>query len=251
MQTNSIYYRPHKVEIADVDFTRKIKLSKLFENFQETASMHVDELGIGISNVQAKCNVAWILVRMKVEIIRFPELKEDLIIETWPQKPTTIEYERDFRIKDSSGNIIVNAVSGWILVDIQTHEICKNNFISLDQLLIPKERAIAGKIHRITGFGNQELLYERKIRYTDIDFNGHLNNSRYIDFAMDCLTIDEHKKFRVKSFQVNYTHEALPGDTIRFYTGHHPENPLLRYIEGLKVENNTVVFRALIELTER
>ncbi len=61
------------------------------------------------------------------------------------------------------------------------------------------------------------MTYDRTVGYSDVDVNEHLNNSRYVDFIMDCFTLEEHKKHSIKSIEVNYSNEALPGDTITLY----------------------------------
>jgi acyl-ACP thioesterase len=50
----------------------------------------VDNLGIGINTLEQKFSVAWILIRIRVDILRNPEWNEDITIETWPQEHLTV-----------------------------------------------------------------------------------------------------------------------------------------------------------------
>lgn len=248
MKPVSVYKNNYHIELRDVDFTKKLKLSALFGYFQDIASMAAYNLGVGISILEQKYNVAWALIRIRVDIIRTPEWNEEITIETWPQEPKKLEFERDFIVRDASGNIIIKAVSTWIIFDIETRKVRKSEFIDYDFQTIVKDRAIECKLGKIKDFGNLEIAYKKVVGYSDIDFNGHLNNSRYIDFIMDCFDMENHKKNTVKTIEVSYINEALPGDTIILYKDMSYFNSNLLYIEGINEKDNKVVFKAQIEI---
>lgn len=50
-------------------------------------------------------------------------------------------------------------------------------------------------------------LDQRPIRYSDIDANGHMNNSRYGAFAVDCLP-ESYQDRDFTDFRMNYSKEA-------------------------------------------
>lgn len=251
MKPVSIYKKKYLIELSDVDFTKKLKLSTLFGYFQDIASMAVDNLGIGIDTLEQKYGVAWILIRIRVDIIRYPEWNEEITIETWPQEPKKLEFERDFLVRDADGNVIIKAVSTWIIFDIKTRRIKKSELIAIEYPLIVKTRAIDCKLEKLKDFGRLETVYKKVIGYSDVDFNGHLNNSKYIDFITDCFDIEKHKKNSAKTIEVNYINEALPGNTITLYKDISDLNSNMLYIEGVNEEDGKVIFKAQIEIEEK
>ena len=52
------------------------------------------------------------------------------------------------------------------------------------------------------------------VRYSDIDVNGHVNNSRYIGWLMDAHAMALHRSHTVKSIEVNYLGETVVGDRL-------------------------------------
>jgi len=63
--------------------------------------------------------------------------------------------------------------------------------------------------------GEQSFL--RKACYSDIDFNGHVNNARYIQWIQDIIepgTLETAKQIRL---DINYLSEVRCGETIRLY----------------------------------
>jgi len=48
-----------------------------------------------------------------------------------------------------------------------------------------------------------------KVKYSDIDINGHVNSIRYIQWISDCFSLDCYRKCQVKRFEINYVNEIL------------------------------------------
>ena len=82
----------------------------------------------------------------------------------------------------------------------------------------------------------------------DIDFNGHVTNSRYTDFVMDCFPLEYHQPHSVKSMEINYLNEALPGDTFIIRKDTVMDSNLI-YFEVLNAKDGKVVFKARVQFT--
>lgn len=240
----------YTVLVNDVDFTRKLKLSSIFNYFQEIASMHARNLGLGIDTLVQDLGVVWALVRIRLDIIRYPRWNEEITIDTWPQAPRRFEFERDFLVKDQDGKVIARAVSVWVMMDMKTRRLTRPE-ISLDNYPdFNTNRAIDCSLGKLKPLSQPSVSYKRLIGCSDIDMNGHLNNSKYLDFIMDCFSMEHLKKYEVSSIQVNYINEVLPGDTIVLYKEENEPEPGIVHVEGVSENNGSAVFRALIEIRE-
>jgi len=248
MELKSKFSKEYQVMVNDVDFMKKIKLSAIFNYFQEIAGLHSDELGIGFNTIQKDYGVVWVLIRIRVDIVKYPLWNDEIIIETWPQLPRKFEFDRDFIVKDVQGNIIARAVSTWVILDAESRKLQKSEVIAIDYPPIIKERAINCILGKLKPYSEPKLAYKRVIGCSDIDMNCHLNNSKYVDFIMDCFTMDELKKYRAKSIQVNYMGEALPGTTIVMRKCIESYAPNIVYVDGLDESTNNTIFRALIDV---
>ncbi|HHW00632.1 MAG TPA: acyl-ACP thioesterase [Clostridiaceae bacterium] len=248
MELKSKLSKKYQIMVNDVDFTKKLKLSAIFNYFQEIAGLHADELGIGFNTIQRKFGVVWVLIRIRVDIMEYPLWNDEIIIETWPQLPRKFEFDRDYIVRDLHGNIIARAVSTWVILDAESRRLQKSDVIAIDYPPIIKERAIDCILGKLKPYSEPKLAYKRVIGCSDIDINGHLNNSKYIDFIMDCFTMDEIKKYRARSIQVNYMDEALPGNTIVMRRCRESYAPNIIYVDGLDENSNNTVFRALIDI---
>lgn len=251
MQYAIPYKKNYHIEISDVDFMKTLKLSTLFDYFQEAAAMDADRRGFGIDDFKNKFNFTWILTRMKVNIFRNPVFGEEISIQTWQQEQKQLEFERDFLARDRNGNIVAVAISNWIILDITTRKIMRTELIGESPCTPGMKSAIDCKLGKLKSFGKLELSYKKVIGYSDTDFNGHLNNSRYVDYAMDCFNVKDHEKYNAKTIEINYISEALPGDTLMLCKDVSALNSNLVYIEGINEKSKKAVFKAQVEIAQR
>jgi len=49
----------------------------------------------------------------------------------------------------------------------------------------------------------------RRVLYSDLDRNGHMNNSRYLDWTADLLPSDFHRTHSLREMVMCYSNEAL------------------------------------------
>jgi len=249
MDTVPIFSKRYHVDYGDADFYRKLKLSSLFNYFQDIASLHAEKLGLGVEELREKQGVTWVLVKMLVQMDRFPVLNEEIIIETWPVEPKRLEFERDFFIKAADGNnILGRASSSWVIMDVESREIRRTELFPANLPDFCKERAIEGRIGKIKANGQLQHVYNKIVGYSDIDINGHLNNSKYIDYITDCFSIEKHGQYTVDTIQVNYSSEALAGDSIVFYKDISGLESGTVYVEGVDEAGAKTYFKACITL---
>lgn len=253
MGTEVIYRNRYVIGYSDVDFMKELKLSTLFSYFQDTASKAVEHLGIGVDVLTDTYSVAWVLLRMRVEIGRIPTLNETVTVETWPHSPGKLEFRRDYRVKAADGSTIILATSSWVIMDVHTREIKKSELIS-EVYKFPEftqEYSLDHKFKKLKPFGQLDVAYTKVIGYSDVDFIGHINNTRYIDYIMDCFPVESHRQYSVKAIEVNYIREAFPGDSLVMYRDVSALDSNMVYIEGTNETDGKPGFKAQVEIAPR
>jgi acyl-ACP thioesterase len=155
--------------------------------------------------------------RISFKFYKRPRENQKIILRTWEEKARALQCMRRYDICDAiTGDILVTESSSWLIVDPETRRIQKPSVFT-SRPLPEKETPFAGiepgKIHHSE---NEKLLDERTIRYSDIDANGHANNSRYGDFFADALPPEFHKK-TITDFRLNYAKECREGDVLKIF----------------------------------
>lgn len=250
------YFVNSKLESSHVDFKRELRMIQAFMWFQDIAAAHAGNLGAGVTKLVTERNVAWIIMRMRVEVDRLPLLDEDIVIGSWPQATGPL-YERDYDVKSEDGESLLRAASVWIIMDLETRDIVKDFLVDYHEIEPIKDRALGIKLRQLKAPAGLVPVSEKRIGYSDLDYNGHTNNTKYIDYIYDCFDIAHHEKYRVSAIEVNYINEGHYGETIVMYMAdipdpapHNAPAPA-KYIEGRSSADDRVVFKAKIEFTPR
>jgi len=244
MEPTNLYKMPRTITDTDVDFARKQKLSSVFGYFQDIAALHAENLGGGVEWLKNELQVAWVLVRVRVEIDEYPRYEDKVIVETWPQTPKAL-YERDYRIVREDGTVLVRAASVWVIMDLKTREVKRNQFLDYKGIEINKDRALGGGFPRLKPIDGAKFVYEKAARYSDLDYNSHVNNAKYVDIALDTIPMDDYRKGHPKAFEIHYSQEAGAGDILDIKTKNLDDGRL--YIEGIRKQDAAEVFLATVE----
>ncbi len=188
----------------------KMKLRHLFDCFQELASDHADRLGLGYEECLKK-NCAWVCAKYHVLINKLPKFKDKIIIQTWPSKfvgPTGI---REFLIKDENDNVLIKAVSQWVIIDLARFRplIAQNVF---DCASLAEGDEVGLSLDKITPMTENNYMKKESLRYDDVDVNHHINNAVYIALLEDVLFDKFGKDVKVKEISVDFKKSAVLSD---------------------------------------
>jgi len=81
--------------------------------------------------------------------------------------------------------------------------------------------------------------------YYDIDLNGHVNTTRYVDWMMDTFPVDFHRNNYLSKLSLNMMKEIMPDEKIRLTRSHDGGSGYL--FEGLNLGTGNTAFRAEVE----
>ena len=200
------------IQPQDVDFRYKITMSALANILLTTAGYNADDNGFGIRKLN-EIECTWVLIRMAVEMTRFPEQYEKIQVETWIEEVGRANTSRNFCIRDATNEIIGNACTFWVMLDL-TNRRAKDlltldgihAFASGDEGLIEKPI----KLQEVQG----EEYDGFRVKYSDIDINGHVSSMRYVQWISDCFSLDCYTKCIVKRFEFNFMNELFYDDFV-------------------------------------
>ena len=176
------------VSYWDVDRDERLLLPSVFKLLQEAAIKHADQFAAGTRAMAAR-GESWVLNRVAAAISRYPRYEEALRVETWSSGIRSFKGFRDFRIYCGS-ELIGSASSLWLYVALQTRSLTRvpeeiaRGFPTragavfhpeLDKLALAPPSAPTTHRTRVS------------VRYSDVDGNGHVNNTAYLDYLQTAL----------------------------------------------------------------
>lgn len=209
------YNKESRIDFCKSDKNHTVKLSELLALTSDTAIDDYFQRGFSWDFL-AKQGFAILLSRLSFRFFRMPKCDEYITIHTWEEAPQGLQLFRAYDVLDKNGETLISGISSWLVVNPETRRILKPSQFTLRELpKITKERKCLD-CGKITIPENLELLEERKVRFSDLDGNGHVNNSRYGDYVIDSIP-EEYQNKCFTDFRLNYAHEAVLGENLSIY----------------------------------
>ena len=207
-----IYTEQFEIDDAAVDRFGRMKPAYYLYLAQEMGGRHCTALSLDYETLAGR-GVFWAVSRHRVQITRTPMLGETIRVETWPLPPTRAAYPRSVVAYYEQGNEVFRSMSLWVLMDIQSRKMILpgSSGIELAGTVRGNELAVPGSLMPRTSDNTRQ----RTIAFTDLDRNGHMNNTRCMDWIADLMPSEFHKGHLLKEFTVCYLAEALEGQELR------------------------------------
>ena len=206
--------RVFPVRSYEAGVNNKMALPSLCNYLQEIAGIHADKLGVGIHLLQSE-GVTWMLSRLKLEIGRDVPWGDELKIRTWPSGIRgRLTATRDFIGADRRGDEVFRGVSEWMMVNLVERKLVRlpEDFASLTPEGTPKLELgeSGGKFSALTSVhGRSRIL----VRRSDHDFNDHVNNVHYVEWALESVP-EDYRLRGVSRLDIVFRQEAKAGDEL-------------------------------------
>lgn len=221
----SLFTGSFVVTIYDTDCSDRLKYSSLCNFLQECSRCHGEQMGLGYRTLSSS-NQTWLLNSIRIELLRQPLSGEQLQIKTWSRGTRGLRALRDFQIHDNCLELVGAASTEWILIDKGRMRPCRPG----EQF--PVLSKSVGSYPLVQAMGcfdiDQNLVHldERRVRYNEIDVNGHVNNARYISWIEDTvggfLSVGHH----IKAIELHFLQGAKLDDQVEIQGTHAPFCPL-------------------------
>lgn len=206
-----MFRKEYKVEDIHLDCFGRVKPSMLLYFTQDVARAHCEELAVD-GKALAQKGLFWAVIRHRVHIHRLPRAGETITMETWPMPTTRVAYPRSAAGYDAEGNLLFQVASLWVLVNTNTRMMAlpKNSGIIVPGEIAGTELALPESLAPLSLEGKAV----RRVGFSELDWNGHVNNTRYLDWICDLLPSPFHKENPVKDITICYLTEAREGEQL-------------------------------------
>lgn len=209
-----IYTKTIKLDATQVDAFGRMRPSALLEITQEAAGEHANLLGVG-RDALGSHGLFWAIVRQVVHIHRMPLLGQTVHVTTWPGPAGRTAFPRYVRATTPEGEALFEAVALWLFMNRETRAMVLPAASGVQvpgQLLgmeMPLPTGIAPR-----QYDNREL---RRVRFSELDCNGHLSNTKYANWLEDLLPGSYHRDHTLERLHICYLNEALEGQDIALH----------------------------------
>jgi len=186
----------------------------LADYFQDAAGQHADELGVSMQDLLVE-DRAWVLARFRLQIDRPPRWNETITIETWPSGLDRLFALREVVFRDQDGTALAQGTSSWLVIDTERRRPVRPPSILHD--IDPPDRPapLEPSDDDLPAPDRADRERAFTVRYHDLDLNRHVNNVRYLEWAVETLPTEVLDDYRCRALALQFEAEATLGTPVR------------------------------------
>lgn len=206
------YQMKMKIPFDMADMNGHIKLPDVILLSLQVSGMQSIELGVSDKTILEEHNLVWIITDYDIEVVRLPRFAEEITIETEALSYNRLFCYRRFTIYDEAGQEIIRMLATFVLMDRDSRKVHAVE----PEIVAPYQSDFDKKLIRGPKY---ELLEEPiskdyHVRFYDLDMNGHVNNSKYLDWIFEVMGADFLTQYIPKKINLKYVKEVRPGGVI-------------------------------------
>ena len=206
------YQMKMKIPFDMSDMNGHIKLPSLILLSLQVSGSQSAQLGVSDKEILEKYNLVWIITEYDIDVIRLPRFAEEITIETEALSYNRLFCYRRFTIYDESGQAIIQMLASFALMDRDSRKVH-----SVDpEMVAPYQSEFSKKIIRGPKYTDLDnpTSKDYHVRFYDLDMNGHVNNSKYLDWIFEVMGADFLMNHIPQKINLKYVKEVRPGGMI-------------------------------------
>ena len=206
------YQMKMKIPFDMADMNGHIKLPDVILLSLQVSGMQSIELGVGDKAILEDYNLVWIITDYDIEVVRLPRFAEEITIETEALSYNRLFCYRRFTIYDEAGQEIIRMLATFVLMDRDSRKV----HAVAPEIVAPYQSDFNKKLIRGPKYESLEepVSKDYHVRFYDLDMNGHVNNSKYLDWIFEVMGADFLTQYIPKRINLKYVKEVRPGGVI-------------------------------------
>jgi acyl-ACP thioesterase len=164
---------------------------------------------------------------------------------TWPSRVGVLTAFREFEVRGEKNELLGAATSEWSVINLKTRRPRRMNSLTRLYDHVTEKTSLDRPFFKLDPKREFEELFSVKVRYSDLDMNGHANAGKYFTWLSDAI-YEMYGSNQVAFISFNYFQECLLGDMVSIQKSM-DDSGLIR---GFKTNENKMAFWAKVEMKE-
>lgn len=207
------FTKKYEIHYYEVDYKLKCKLSSIIDFICDVGTQQSESIGGGMDYC-TKNNCAWVFYKYDISMYRYPVFGETIAITTQPVGFKKFYGLRKYFIKDEAGNLIGEALALFFLINIEKRRPMRIQKEQYDFYGVNGDVNYDISMDKINRVDEEQYQKQFQIRYSDIDSNKHVNNVKYVEWAMEAVPIEIVNNYELRRIKVTFEKETTYGENI-------------------------------------
>ena len=216
------YHKEMKIAFSQCTPDMKMSWSEILRFTSDNAGEDFTARGMSWGFLQEK-GIVLIVSRISFHVFKMPVSEQIIRLNSWETTAQGPLCGRNFEIVDyETKEPLITAETLWTIIDLTKNRIMPAKSYPYRPLPTTVSDYSGIKPGKISIPEGMENLGKHKVLYSEMDANGHTNNSKYFNFAWDYLPAEFQNK-ELKNLRLNYSKEAHLGEELEIKGKYIPE----------------------------
>lgn len=210
----SVYTTRRCVGASMCDASGRLGLANTFALFQDIASEHAEEIGVGFAAMRARGSF-WLTVRTRVHFYRRPALMQPIEASTWAHAPGATRCDRFYRLIAGEA-LLAEGRTEWCVYDIEKGAVRPMAEAGFDPDFTFCEDTVLGAPYARFrhDFTDADCACTCTVRPSDVDLGRHMNNVAYLRLLTDSFSLEELEKLDVEEMEILFCMPSFEGQAL-------------------------------------
>jgi len=207
----AIWTQTYDVNTIVLNHDKRLGLFGLLNILQDAAWIHAKHTGWGFEDLIRQGTI-WVLARQMLVMTDWPIWGDVVTIRTWGRPAAGALALREYEIIVGDRKL-GECTTSWLILDWQTRRPMRFDRVAHDRVCRTEE-FLNIEAQKIAVRTDVEALATFHVRNSDLDVNGHVNNTRYAQWILDSVAAEAHAAYRLTEYEINFLSETHVGDTV-------------------------------------
>jgi acyl-ACP thioesterase len=244
MQNEKEFIYEIKPDVSEINDNNCLKPYAYQSLFGELVERHLNKMYLNV-DITMKYNLAWVLISLSLELMKPVIGCKSMFAQTWYSQRKGPFFRREFVFRDEHSDLVFHGSSFSVLMDLENRTIYRKKETPFELNQAIEEFTIEAAPTFKTDLTFTKID-ERKVYNSFIDCLGHVNNTRYGEFAYDALDEEEKNNLdKIKRYDMFFLSELRNNDTFSVLKAKDDKNIVIR---GINNDTENISFDIIMKV---
>ena len=217
MKSPPAYSRDYLVHYYEIGRDRRLTLPALMHYFEDIATLNSEARGLTLDRYWSTGRL-FLLLKWDIAVRSLPRFNETVRVETRPTAFKRFLANRDYAVFGPGGQAVAEARSVWMFTDMNTKKPARVPGEIYEAFgVLPGSEASFDPLEELPEMEAGSPAARILVGSSDLDNNDHVNNVRYVEWALGSLPEEISRGRAVTGLKVQYRKELRAGDPAELF----------------------------------
>lgn len=203
------------VSLNDMQPDYRLSTFAAFGYFQDAVAKFFSDRFVGAYDV-LPLGFLWVVPDHTMTVTgNFPYWGDEVTVEVLLSEVTALKLIFDYRLLDRDGSVFAKGSGTWSPVNAETGRPTPiDSICTFDLSPVDGTPAALHKKVLLPKYGTMVKEISKLMTFSDMDFNRHVGNRSYINFALQSIPVDLDADWDVEDIAVRFLRQTYIGDTL-------------------------------------